>query len=65
LTFQEIYYFLIEKRGCFTGVLCGGRMSGVCNDDIGAEEVKAVLADDTGVFPHKIFIKTRYSVCTT
>lgn len=40
-------------------------MSGVCNDDIGAEEVKAVLADDTGVFPHKIFIKTRYSVCTT
>jgi hypothetical protein len=37
------------QNGCFfAGALCGGRMSGDCNYDIGVEEVKAVLADDTG-----------------
>jgi hypothetical protein len=46
-------------------------MSGDCNDDIDAEEVEAVLADNAGTLPQPFSLsthnlhKTRYLICTT
>lgn len=61
------------RNGGFGGggaFLCG-RMSGDCNDDIDAEEVEAVLADNAGTLPQPFSLsthnlhKTRYLICTT